>query len=445
MKHKLSHLTLLVILLIFSGNLTVKSQEMMNLSRAIEIGLENNYNLKIADNLQIVAENNNTLGNAGFMPSLDLTGRKNWSSENVNLEIATADGSFPIERNWAKSNNFNVSADMVWTIFNGMAMFATQEKLDVLDQYGALNKESVLENTIALISSTYYRVILEEAKLNVLQNTIKLSQERKDIAETKYQVGKASKLEFLAAQVDFNSDLSALIRQREILRQTQIEFNRILARDLLVEFETKDSIIIGEELDQESLLAALDQQNPQLLMMMANKNIAYYEQQEIAGERLPEVFITVGYAYSTLNREAGQLKSSQSDGLNYGLGGSWNIFDGFNTNRRIQNAKIEVLNRDLEIQQLRIDLKADLHKVYITYQNSRELYALEQENFAVARENSEIALDRYRLGNTNALELREAQQNFVDAESRRLNAAYAIKVAEIELLRLSGKVLEEMN
>jgi outer membrane protein TolC len=78
----------------------------------------------------------------------------------------------------------------------------------------------------------------------------------------------------------------------------------------------------------------------------------------------------------------------------------------------------------------------------MNYQNSIDLITLERENLGVARENAEIALERYRLGNSNALELREAQRNAVEAETRMIDAIYNTKIAEIELMRLSGQVVD---
>jgi outer membrane protein TolC len=59
----------------------------------------------------------------------------------------------------------------------------------------------------------------------------------------------------------------------------------------------------------------------------------------------------------------------------------------------------------------------------------------------VAKENENIAIERFRLGASDFLVLREAQRNLVDANGRFLDAMFSTKLAEIELLRLSGNLL----
>lgn len=420
-------------------------QEKLGIQDAIKITLENNYGIKIVSNDYQISRNNQTLGNAGFLPTLDLAANKNWSSENVNLEISGSEGTFNIQRNWAKSNFLSAAADFQWVIFDGLGMFATREKLNEVAQSAKLNQEMVMENTIALVSEVYYKIVLEQAKLGVLQNTIKLSEQRKQIAETKYQIGKASKLEFLAAQVDYNEDQSAVIAQQELLSATKIDLNNILSRGVDTPFDVMDSIQFMSMLNLADLKGSMNTRNPQLMLLSQEKKIAYLEEREAKSDQLPSIYLDVSYGYTNLNREAGQLQSNISDGVTYGVGASWNLFDGFNTRRTVQNARILVNNSELAYEQVKLDLDADLQKVYLSYQSNLNLYELERANLAVAKENEEIALERYKLGNSDALELREAQLNAVAAESRMLDAAYSVKVAEIELYRLSGELMSQID
>jgi len=72
-----------------------------------------------------------------------------------------------------------------------------------------------------------------------------------------------------------------------------------------------------------------------------------------------------------------------------------------------------------------------------------ELAELEYLNLEVAQENEEIAFERYRIGKSNPLELREAQNNRLNAEVRYLETRNTAKIAGIELQRLSGLLLDQ--
>ena len=134
--------------------------------------------------------------------------------------------------------------------------------------------------------------------------------------------------------------------------------------------------------------------------------------------------------------------SRQSRGITYGVSATWNLFDGFNLNRRIQNAKISAQNTELDYKATKLSLEKELYSIFISYRNNIQLHSMEEQNKKVANENNEIAIERYRVGNTSPLELREAQINLLEANLRYLNAAYAIKTSEIDLLLLSGTLLK---
>jgi outer membrane protein TolC len=297
--------------------------------------------------------------------------------------------------------------------------------------------ENVLDNVLV----AYYTVTLQNERLLVLKNSIVLSEKRVEIAKNKYEVGKSSKIEFLAAQVDFNTDQTQLLQEDELYKNAKVDLNRLLGRSLSIDFSPTESIEIINYLQVEELLNTANIQNPNLLLAQRNMNIAYLQTQQIRAERYPVIDFNTGYAFNTASSEAGFLASNRQNGYNYGFTARINVFDGLSINRRTQNAKLNILQSELQIKDLTQSIESDIIKTFTSYQNNINLIALEKQNLAVAFENEDIALERYRLGNTTSLELREAQINLVQAQSRLLNAQYRTKVSEIELLRLSGNIL----
>ncbi len=415
------------------------SQDTLSLEESIRIGLEQNFDIRIARNDRSVAENNHTLGNAGFLPAVGVDGALTKQVQNSNQVFV--DGRDQVVSN-AQSSNLAASASVDWVIFDGAQMFVNYQQLGELKQAEAMNTEIVIENKVAEISNAYYTVVLEKAQQDVFQQSLEVSQQRLDIAEAKYKVGKASKLEYLTAQVDYNADKSALIRQNEALYNAKVELNRLLNRPPDTEFNVPGKIDPNLQLSKEILQAAVVNANPSLLLAQQNQNIAYLETKRLQAQYYPRISLNAGYSYNSLESQAGFIISRRSNGPFYGITGTWNIFDGFNRKRVVQNARIEMQNADLQIESTRQSLLAALEKSYKAYTNSIVLVELEQANLEVAKENTQIALERYRLGGANNLELREVQQNAVEAESRLINAIYDTKLAEIELVRLSGQMVQ---
>jgi outer membrane protein len=250
-------------------------------------------------------------------------------------------------------------------------------------------------------------------------------------------------LEYLAAQVDLNNDKSNLLRQQEIVETAKISLNELLGRQVDTPFFTVGSIEVNSNIELEKLRETGMFQNRNLLVAQREKNLVYLQERAIRAEKMPRLSFNLGYNYNYLTSEAGFLRSNQVNGISYGLTASWNVFNGRNIHRREQIAKVEGMNTELRYEELRTSLEADISRGFIQYQNRLTLLQLENENTLVAKENEEIALERYKLGVANPLELREAQINALNAELRKLNTLYDAKLAEIELIRLSGNILKQ--
>lgn len=428
---------LLIPVLIFAISNTY-AQDTLELSTAIQIGLENNFNIKISEGQKRIADNNNTVGNAGFLPTLDLSAAQRYTIENTSQQFISGDQQ---NRDGARSNNFSAGAVINWTIFDGTTMFYTKERLSELEKQGIALNESVIQNIVAQIGTEFYTVALEQIRLELLAQNISLSEDRMEIAKNKYEFGKASKMEYLQAQVDLNNDKSNHMIQQERLAAAKTALNELLGRDVTLDFYVAFDPDLNTSLEYEELKASMETRNPELQAANYEVHASRLVEKELFGERIPEIGLNLGYNYAKSEAQAGFLLSRQSSGINYGISASWNLFDGLNLNRRIQNARITAENSALNYEALQLSLERELYSIFISYQNNIQLRELESANREVARENNEIAIERYSVGNSSPLELREAQINLLEANLRFLNAAYAIKTGEIDLLLLSGQLV----
>ena len=418
----------------------VLAQEKLDIEQAVSLGLEHNLSIRISDKNSEIAQNNYNRSIGGLLPTASVTASKNFSQTNVEQQFVGDDQ--PRQINGAKSNTLDFSPTLRWTIFNGLGMFTTRERLKEQAALGNDDLRVVIENSIAAISNAYYRVVLENERLRVFQDALQLSADRMEIAKTRYEVGKSSKLDYLQAQVDYNTDKSNLLSQQELIYNVRVDLNRLMGQALESEYVISPNFDMDTTLVLDPLLASAQLNNPGVIQAQRSQNISYLQLKEINAERYPVIDLNFGYNYNDRNSDAGFLISNTSRGINYGVSASFNIFNGFDLKRREQNTRIQIESNELVLEDLKQQLEADIRKTYVNYRNSITLQALEDLNFDVATENYDIALERYKLGNSNAIELREAQVNLVQAEIRKLTAAYNVKLAEIELTRLAGYNLE---
>lgn len=426
-------ITLLLVLLMI---IPVKGQELLTLDRAIEIGLENNYGIQISRNFADIAANNRTLGNAGFLPTISANATRRESVENSRFETQATDG--VNENRGARSTNTNAGISLNWTLFDGMNMFINHEKLGEFEQFGREELRLQAEFTVEQIVGAYVNIVRINEQLNVLENSVEVSLERIDIAETKRDLGSGSEYELLQAQTDLNADRAAVLRESNRLVEAKIHLNDILARDAEEDFDVSPDIIINRALQQNELQQNILENNISIQLARTEQRIAELEIREIRSERLPQLELNSGYTYNRNEGGGGFMIFNETDGFNIGLTARLNIFDGFNTNRRVQNARINQRNSELMLEEELNRINAGFLRAYRTYQNSIELVDLEEDNLAIAEETLDIALERFRQGMISAIEFREAQRTFLSAESRLIEAKYDAKIAETELLRLSG-------
>lgn len=433
---------LLLLNLIFTGfSLNTRAQEKLNLSEFISIGLENNFSLQIARNRQEISDNNYSPGNAGFLPALDLSTRQT-GTVNSSWQ-AFADGGSGSSLG-VHNTTTNAGLSLGWNLFSGFRVQTSYKKLEELMAQGELSTKLAIEQFISRTVSEYYNFIQQTRQLNNLQYAVELSMERYRIDEERYLIGSGSRLQLLQSRVFLNADSSRLSRQYEVLRASQIRLNELAGA---TDFENlpgaiDTEIVVNKELSYDELMAGTLDQNTELQLATGNQLISEYDRQIIASRTYPYINFNAGYGYTFNNYQAGSLDNLQTLGLNYGLTVGINIFDGFNRRREISNAMIEINNRELSYRQTLQEVKADLITIYKAYENNLRLLELEHENLGTARENMEIAFERYRLGALAGIELREVQKSLLEAEERLLSIQYLTKLAEISLLQISGRIME---
>ena len=427
-------------LMIFSNFLAVHSQIVYELKDCIKIGLEKNFSLLIAKNDETIAKNNYTIGNAGFLPSLDLSSRYGGTLNNTTTNLT--DGSKNVSTG-LYNTTANAGLTMGLTIFNGFNVQTTYKKLNELKQIGELNTQLVIENLIADIISGYYDYIQQIQLLTNLKYAVTLSKERLRIDEERYLLGSSSKLQVLQSRVYLNSDSSRLSRQYEVVRAAQIRLNELMAvDDLGGQFVSKDtSIEVNPGLIYEKLLEETLVKNTTILIASKNKTISEFDYKLVVSRSYPYLNLSSGYSYNLNAYSGGTTKSLGTNGMNYGLTLGLNIFDGMNQRRNIRNSSIDLNNKELNYLQIEQGVKADLLTIYSAYSSNLRLVTLEEQNLQTATENLVIAMERYKLGSLSGIDLREVQKSLLDANESLLSIQYQTKLAEISLHLISGSIM----
>jgi outer membrane protein, adhesin transport system len=437
MKIRLLFLNIFTLLIIGSSN----AQIVHNLTDCISTGLEKNFSLLVTKNNEAISKNNFTLGNAGFLPTIDLTARQNGTLNDSKSNIT--DGSQTSTKGVFNTTS-NGSVSLGWTIFNGFNVQTTYKKLNELKQIGELNTQMTVENLVADIISGYYNCILQVQLLKNKKYAVALSRERLRIDEDRYLLGSGSKLQVLQSRVYFNSDSSSYAKQNEVVRAAKIRLNELMAVEDPGElFVSKDTaILLNQELLYGKLIDETMVKNTSLLVASKNQKISEYDYKLIKSRSYPYLNLSSGYNYNYYTYSSSTTRNTLTNGMNYGFTAGVNIFDGLNQRRSIRNSSIDVQNKELQYKDIQQGVKADLITIYSAYTSYLRLIALEEQNLQTATENLEIAMDRYKLGSLSGIDLREVQKSLLDAKESLLTVEYQAKLAEISLKLISGRIMD---
>lgn len=426
---------ILLFILVALGYQTAAAQERLTLREAVTIALENNYDIKLVNNDLEIAQNNVNLGNAGLLPGLQGNFSNGGSRQNT---VQTTSSGEERKNDGVRNTNMSYGVALDWTIFDGFRMFATYDRLKELEKLGEVNAKATVLSTIAQTINAYYDLVRQQQLVVATDSALDISRFRVRIADNKLQIGKGSKLDVLTATVDYNTDTSAYLQQKNLVQNAMVNLNQVMARDLNIQVYAQEEIDIDSQLSYGNLQEAMMKLNPSLQSAFISKKVAELSLKEVKGQRYPVIGLNGGYEFSNSANPTGFNQKFTGRGFTYGVTASINIFSGFLQRQNERNAKVQISSSELTLERTQQTISAELLRAFQNYQTNLELLKVEEGNVEIAKQNLDITLDKYRLGSIAPIELREAQRNSIQAITRFLDAQFLAKLTEISLKEISG-------
>lgn len=418
--------------------------QIMTLKECLEKGISESYQIKLVNISEEKAANNDSWAYAGGSPTLSATGSYSGSLSSNDATLVS-DGSTVSNRN-VLDHTFNAQLRADWTVFDGFSIQATRERMEEMHNQGSIQTRVTIEDYIATLTTEYYNLVRQTIHLKNLEYATSLSKERLRITSERYDMGGDSRLDMQQAQVYFNSDSAKSLKQHESVASANIRINRLMSnqdlRSVHVAADTTINLLTG--LDYESLYEDMMKTNSSLLRAESNRTIAQLDRRAVQARNYPYLRLNASYGL-THNIYGNSTYTERTNwGPSFGATVGINLITG---KQRVQerNARLDELTADITIDQLELQLRANLDDFWQAYQNNLMLLELQEQNLRTAQETMEIAQERYMLGNLSGIEMREAQKSLLDAEESLLQVQYDTKVCEISLLQISGRILKYLE
>ena len=440
-KFKTNYFKYVVVLVFFASANIAFSQTEMSLQELVNTALEQNYDIQIFKNNQRQAQNSNTIGNAGMMPNVDLTGEYRISQSNTNQQFFNGEGQIA---NNAKSTSLSGNIGVNWIVFDGLAMFARKDKLEQLELLSKEDLRFYLEQTTFDLAQIYYSLTQQKKLLESYRTSLNVSQTRYDFEQRAFEVGSSTGLDVQQALVDRNTDSSLVLNQKAQIRELEIEINQIINRDLMLAISPADTIVLTGDFNLVNLMEESRTNNAALSQQQLMELAALSEAKIARGALFPEVELFGNYSYNNQENEVGFLANSRQFGPNVGVRIRFNLYSGGQERIRAENLKIESESESLRTSDLQSDVEASVRIAYLRWQSRIEQVQLEKESVKAANQALKIATRQYEVGTLTNIDFRIIQLNAVNAQSRFLEAQFAAKSRELELQRLSGKLMSSV-
>lgn len=423
----------------FIGLGTCYAQQTLSPEDAVNYVLDNNYGIKIANKNLEVSENNTTIYNTGFLPTV--TGNAGATYNLDNNESEFADGS-TTSLNGAESSRYNASLDVNYTLFDGLGRKYNYKRLKEQYQLSELQARETIENTIIELFSIYYNVAQLSENATTFQQTLSISKDRLVRSEYQFEYGQNTKLEVLNAEVDINNDSINLINTKQQLNNTKRDLNFVMGNQVVDDFTVKTEINFLLDINKADLLQKAKSRNVALLQADKSIQISKLDIKTGKSSYLPTLGLVGSYGWNKSdNNAASFLAGSTNTGLSAGLNLSWNIFDGGSTLTTVKNAEIALENQELQKEQILLSLERDFNNAWDDYQNKLTIFRVQENNIITAQNNFDRSQEKFKIGQVNSIEFRQAQLNLLNAELSRNQAKYQAKLSELQVLQLSGELL----
>lgn len=427
-------IVIIIITVLTWANVSFAQQE-LSMSQAINIGMENNYDLKIIKKSEEIAKINNVWGNTGALPSIQFSAS---ASENYN---------FNDSENY-RTQTLQPEVSLGWVIFDGFSAKITKSKLEELEQQSKGNTVILVESTIQDIMLAYYNCLLQSEMVDVYQELTDLSYDRYKRSLNSMEIGSTTTYDNLQYKTSWLEDQSNFLQQKVYYENAIRQLNYLLAEDVEKTWTlTTDLESLMLDYQLEDLKAKLLSNNKTLENQYLAQSLKAKEVELAKSSKYPSLSLSTGINNQDINNYYADNTAdylSNSSNAYIGLSLSFNIFNGGAVKRSIQLAQISQETTKIETAQLEHSLTNQLLQIYSTYSVEKKILELADEKEKTAKLNLDMSSEKLNSGAINSFNYRDVQVSYMNAVLSKYQAIYNLIESNTDLMRISGSIIAEV-
>lgn len=427
-----------LITLTFGGWSALSAQDVLNKQQAVDIAMENNFDIQMAENTADQARNNASVQNSRYLPVVSATAGGNYSNSSGTLTDRQGAES-EISNN--ETSGFNASIGVRYTIFDGFGRNNTYKQLKENYNISELQARAMVENTVLSIFTSYYEIARLTQNVNNQKQTLNVSNVRLQRAKYNFEYGQGTKLDILNAEVDYNNDSITYLTTVQQLANEKRNLNLLLGRDINITFEVDTTITYDPSITLGALLANAEFKSVLLLQQEHQLYASQFQAKAAQSNGVPKLDVNANYGWNQNNLgAAGFVSQSSMTGPQLGATLSWNIYDGGSTHIAKQNAQIQVETQAINYEKEKLNVERNISNAWTAYETALFVKEAQEVNLQTAQTNFDRSVDQYKLGQIDNITFRQAQVNLLNAQLELNKAKYSAKNSELYLLQVSGSL-----
>ena len=426
-----------------------KAQEKLTKEQALDFALENNFGIQVSRNNTAITKNNSNILNSGYLPTVSISGGGNYigSDSEIAFPGQFDDQGNPIPNRifeGQESQRYNASVNLNYTLFDGLGRTYIYKQLKEQYNLSELQLRETIEYSILQIFEVYFSIAQFTESSRIFKQNLEVSKERQKRAQSAFIHGQGNKLAVLNAQVDVTNDSISLIQVNQQLDNSKRDLNLLMNQPIDKDYSVELEVNFIPEIQIESWIDTAPEKNVELLKQKSNIQINSYDIKINQSGYLPTVGLVGSYGWN-LNKSPATAFFPGTNNTTYSVGVgaslSWNLFDGGRTTTRVKNAKLNFENQELIAREARLSFNRDLLNALQNYRNTKEIFEIQKKQVETATYNFDRSQSQYRLGSITAIEFRQAQINLANAKNQRAIAKFQAKLSELQLIQLTGELL----
>ena len=437
--NKLKAIWILILPSIFGS---VHAQNSISLEKALAITIKENIDIKIKTTELDQVKNYEKVGVLGVLPKIKVNGAASGNTGSSSIEFATDD--FPeINDADSESKSINGNVEISYSLFGGLASVYTYQKLKKQSDLKSTELLMKIEQILLNTAKQYYDIAYLQEENKILYELLEVSKERYSRVKIQNEFGNASKLDLLAAEIDLNKDSVNVMSSDYELKAAKERLNQTLNRDLSTDYAVESYVEINKDLNYSELLDLTNQNNNNILFHQYLIEISRKDKKINNTSIFPSVSVSAQYGYNQNESNTSIILDQTNIGLIGFVNLSWDIFDAMARKRIAQNTQIEIESNELKLEAIKKEIQKEFNITYQQYENNIKLIEIETRNNEASERFFQRAKNQFFQGQLSRSDFRLAQVDLSISKNRLNQSLFMAKISELNLYRLSGKIINE--